>query len=289
MAGGRHSADNDGFFGEWKKKRDEERDFFEEDKTEKNELNLSEFNKFKENMRKMDEEDEDFKPNFSDEEERPRSYERDEDDDDDDYDYDDDHVMRGLNKATTAVKILIAITALVVIIGGVLVVRKIFAPKPEKEVKEEPAAVVTPAMENTIEGYKVLGKIKIDKIEVDQYILDSTDEKALKNGVGKLNGGTLNAIGNFAIVGHNFEKIFKRLPELKVGDKFIIVDKKLNETTYEVKDVSRVEPDDLTPLLTTVGKTEITLITCKDGATERLVVKAEKVKADSTKTEGQEV
>ena len=144
-------------------------------------------------------------------------------------------------------------------------------------------------MESSIEGYKVLGKIKIDKIEVEQYILDSTDEKALKAGVGKLNGGSLNQIGNFAIVGHNFDKFFKRLPELRVGDTIVIIDKNMKETSYNVTDINEVDPDDLTPLLTQIGKTEITLITCQDGATKRFIIKAEKPKADSTKTEGQEV
>ena len=299
MAGGRHSADNDGFFSEWMKKRDEEKDFFDDTRETKksNDLDMDEFRAFKEKMKNIDENgnEKEFEPNFSDDEEehiidhsRQRNYYAEEDDDEDDYE-EDDNVLRGLNKATTAVKILIAITALVVIIGGIFVVRKIFSPKPEKEVTEEPAAVVTPAMENVIEGYKVLGKIKISKIDVEQYILDSTDEKALKNGVGKLNGGTLNSIGNFVIVGHNYDKIFKRLPELKVDDEFIIVDKKMNETTYKIKDISRVDPDDLTPLLTTIGKTEVTLITCEDGATKRLIVKAEKVKTEAPKTEGQGV
>ena len=63
----------------------------------------------------------------------------------------------------------------------------------------------------------------------------------------------------------------------------------MKETSYNVTDINEVDPDDLTPLLTQVGKTEITLITCQDGATKRFIIKAEKPKADSTKTEGQEV
>ncbi len=280
MAGGKHSADKDSFFGDWKKRRDEEKNFFEDTTKEKEELDINEFNKFKENLRNLEEEDseETFKPNFN--------Y-NDNQDDSDDYD-EDDGFVNGLHKATTAVKILIVITAIVVIIGGILVVRKIFSPKPEKTETEQ-TEVVEKKMESSIEGYKVLGKIKIDKIEVEQYILDSTDEKALKAGVGKLNGGSINQIGNFAIVGHNFDKFFKRLPELRVGDTFVIIDKNMKETTYSITDISNVDPDDLTPLLTQVGKTEITLITCEDGATQRFVIKAEKQKVEETKTEGQEV
>jgi len=289
MAGGKHSAGKkDRFFGDWKKRHEDE--FFEEGTNDKEELDINEYNKFKETIKnyKEEEKEEAFKPNFDYDDNREETKNDYDEEDAEEDDYEEDSFVSGLNKATTAVKILIAITAIVVIIGGVFVVRKIFSPKPEEH-KEEQTEVVEKKMESSIEGYKVLGKIKIDKIEVEQYILDSTDEKALKAGVGKLNGGSLNQIGNFAIVGHNFDKFFKRLPELRVGDTIVIIDKNMKETSYNVTDINEVDPDDLTPLLTQIGKTEITLITCQDGATKRFVIKAEKTKVDSTKTEGQEV
>ena len=289
MAGGKHSAGKkDRFFGDWKKRHEDE--FFEEGTNDREELDINEFNKFKESIKnyKEEEKEEAFKPNFDYDDNREETKNDYDEEDDDSDNYEEDSFVSGLNKATTAVKILIVVTAIVVIIGGIFVVRKIFSPKPEEH-KEEQTEVVEKKMESSIEGYKVLGKIKIDKIEVEQYILDSTDEKALKAGVGKLNGGSLNQIGNFAIVGHNFDKFFKRLPELRVGDTIVIIDKNMKETSYNVTDINEVDPDDLTPLLTQVGKTEITLITCQDGATKRFIIKAEKPKADSTKTEGQEV
>ena len=289
MAGGKHSAGKkDRFFGDWKKRHEDE--FFEEGTNDREELDINEFNKFKESIKnyKEEEKEEAFKPNFDYDDNREETKNDYDEEDDDSDNYEEDSFVSGLNKATTAVKILIVVTAIVVIIGGIFVVRKIFSPKPEEH-KEEQTEVVEKKMESSIEGYKVLGKIKIDKIEVEQYILDSTDEKALKAGVGKLNGGSLNQIGNFAIVGHNFDKFFKRLPELRVGDTIVIIDKNMKETSYNVTDINEVDPDDLTPLLTQVGKTEITLITCQDGATKRFIIKAEKPKVDSTKTEGQEV
>jgi sortase A len=289
MAGGKHSAGKkDRFFGDWKKRHEDE--FFEEGTNDREELDINEYNKFKETIKnyKEEEKEEAFKPNFDYDDNREETKNDYDEEDAEEDDYEEDSFVSGLNKATTAVKILIAITAIVVIIGGVFVVRKIFSPKPEEH-KEEQTEVVEKKMESSIEGYKVLGKIKIDKIDVEQYILDSTDEKALKAGVGKLNGGSLNQIGNFAIVGHNFDKFFKRLPELRVGDTIVIIDKNMKETSYNVTDINEVDPDDLTSLLTQIGKTEITLITCQDGATKRFIIKAEKTKVDSTKTEGQEV
>ena len=75
---------------------------------------------------------------------------------------------------------------------------------------------------------------QIESINVEQYILDSTSDKALKAGVGKVYGGVLNGSGNLSIAGHNEEGKFKDLEELDKGDKFVVVDRKLNETTYKI-------------------------------------------------------
>lgn len=146
--------------------------------------------------------------------------------------------------------------------------------KPANTVEME--VVEEAKLDDTYEGFKVLGKIKIEDIEVEQYILDSTGDKALNVGVGKLYGGSLNGFGNFSIAGHNKDKIFKDLEELDKGDTFIIVDKNLKETTYKITEITTVEPDDLECLRSDDSKCEITLITCQDGTTSRLVVKAEK-------------
>lgn len=136
-------------------------------------------------------------------------------------------------------------------------------------------------MPKEIEGYKVLGKVVIEKLEIDQYILDSFEDKALEKGVGKLYGENLNDEGNFTIVGHNYDKVFKRLQELEVGDEFYIQDIKDNNKEekyyYKINEILEIEPTDLSAILPKEEKTEITLITCDDGATSRLMVKSEKI------------
>lgn len=168
--------------------------------------------------------------------------------------------------------IVIAVIAILVIIGALLY--KFVFSKPKEEQKlpvEEPKT-----MSETIEGYKVLGKIKIESLDIDQYILDSTDSKALQNGVGRIdNGASINNYGNFCLAGHNNSKIFEELNKLKVDDEVVLVDKKMEETIYKVTEILEVEPDNLECLLQDETKVELTLITCKEGATQRLVVKAE--------------
>lgn len=178
--------------------------------------------------------------------------------------------------------IMIGVTVVLVI--GVLATFLVLGIKNGQKVEKEPANEVSAEivveedtkLEDTYEGFKVIGKIKIDSIKVEQYILDSTSDKALKLGVGKLYGGNLNSNGNLSIAGHNEKDKFQDLEELEKGDTFIIVDKDLKETTYKITDITSVEPDDLECLRSDDSKTEITLITCQNGTTSRLVVKAEK-------------
>lgn len=128
---------------------------------------------------------------------------------------------------------------------------------------------------DTHEGYKVLGKIVIKDLNVEQYILDSTEDTALEKGIIKLYGGTLNNYGNLCLAGHDYDEVFGKLDELEVGDTFTLIEPNLKETTYEVKKIYSTEANDLECLLPDEEKVEITLITCENGSTTRLIVKAE--------------
>lgn len=185
--------------------------------------------------------------------------------------------IKKIKESISFVKILIIITIGFVIVGGVFAV-KLFLEnqEPNQEPTQDTVAAVTPKLENEYQGFEVLGKIKIDKLNVEQYILNSKESSALEKGVIKLYGDTLNGYGNFCIAGHNYENIFERLNELLVGDSFTIVDKDLKETEYEITEITSVEPEDLSVLLPNDEKIQITLITCENLATTRLVVKAEK-------------
>ena len=126
-------------------------------------------------------------------------------------------------------------------------------------------------------GYDVLGKILIEKIGVDQYILDSTEDNALESGVIRLYGGSLNNYGNFCIAGHNKSGVFEKLSEMEVGDLFTVIEPDMKETKYKITEIYSVEANDLKCLLQDDEKIEITLITCENGSTTRLIVKAEEV------------
>ena len=191
---------------------------------------------------------------------------RDEEDDLDD-DYDDEP-----NYTKIRIVCGIVIVIIIVAIAGFIATRN-NKNKPVENTVENTTEATT--LDSTYEGYKVLGKIKIAKLNVDKYILDSKEEDAMKKGIVKLYGGSLNSKGNVCLAGHNFDEFFGKLNELDIGDVITIVEKDLSETNYRVKDILSVEPDDLTALVPKEDKVELTLVTCENASTKRLVIKAE--------------
>lgn len=197
-------------------------------------------------------------------------------------DFENDYMDFGDEKEINFKKVFLVISIILIIVIGGYFIYKYITKEETPEVPPETAQTEEHKLIDQVEGYKVLGKIVIKNLNIEQYILDSTADKALENGVIKLYGGTLNNYGNFCIAGHNYDNVFKELPKLEKGDKFIIVDKNLKETEYEIKETYSVEPDDLKCLIQDEGKIEITLITCEDIGTKRFIVKAEEVDSEES-------
>ncbi len=130
-------------------------------------------------------------------------------------------------------------------------------------------------MPEDIEGFKVIGKIDIPKINIEQYILDKTTTESLELGVTKVCGPEINKTGNLCIAGHNYGDTFGWISSLDVGDEVNITDTYNRNVTYKVYEIERVLPEDTSCLSqNTNGEREITLITCNLGASKRVIVKA---------------
>jgi len=143
----------------------------------------------------------------------------------------------------------------------------------EKDKKEE--------MPENIEGYKVIAKLEIPKINLVTNILAQTNEKTLKISVTKFWGANPNEVGNFCVAGHNFGKdnMFKNVNKLKKGDKLFLADLSGIKLEYEIYDTFIVEPNDTRNLSQkTNGKREVTLITCTSDSKLRVIIKATEVK-----------
>ena len=95
----------------------------------------------------------------------------------------------------------------------------------------------------------------------------------------KYYGPEPNEKGNFCIAAHNYDKenMFNHIIDLKAGDEIYLSDNKNGKVKYEVYDVYKSKPTDNTPLeQETNGQVEITLITCSDYSSKRIIVKARK-------------
>lgn len=128
------------------------------------------------------------------------------------------------------------------------------------------------------QGYKVAGKLEIPKISLETYILEEYSEQALNTSVTKFWGADANQIGNFCVAGHNFQNknMFRNLKKLEIGDNLFLIDNKIGKLEYEIYQIETVVPENVECLdQDTEGKREITLITCTNDSSKRIIVKAQ--------------
>lgn len=131
-------------------------------------------------------------------------------------------------------------------------------------------------------GYDVCAKLEIPVIELETYVLKNYSTQALNISVTKFWGVGPNEIGNFCVAGHNFinKNMFRNLKKLNIGDKLILTDNTIGKIEYEIFDIYTVIPEDTSCLFPVIdGKREITLITCTNDSSKRIIVKAREVEA----------
>lgn len=185
---------------------------------------------------------------------------------------------------------------IVIIIGVVIAPKDVFSTKAEvihEETKQEITQQVQSELEEEVEEeveeetvtytaengkkYDIIATLNIPTLGIKYPVLSSTSEELLKVALNKYWGPNPNEVGNFVILGHNYEnkKFFSKLNNIKIGDIVQITDLSGKTLDYTVYDTDIIDPDnnDCTSQLTN-GHTEITLITCHNKAIQRFVVKA---------------
>lgn len=129
-------------------------------------------------------------------------------------------------------------------------------------------------------GFNVLGTIEIPKTNVKYPVLEEPDTvKKLEVAVAARYpiNATLNTVGNVVIAGHNYRNslFFSNNKKLSVGDKIYITDLTGKKLIYKIYNVFIAEENDASYYnKDTDGKIEITLVTCTDDSSQRLVVEA---------------
>lgn len=127
------------------------------------------------------------------------------------------------------------------------------------------------------EGCKVIGLIKIPKIDLEYPILEETTKSTMKKSISRFWGGEINDFGNVSLAGHNNYDgtMFGKNKNLNIGDIIELTDLQNTTITYEIKEIFKTNPNDVTILETNNSEIrEVTLITCTNGRAERLIIKA---------------
>ena len=125
--------------------------------------------------------------------------------------------------------------------------------------------------------YKVDSILNIPSLGINYPVLSDSSDELLSISLNKFWGGEANSVGNYCIVGHNYDGkdiFFGKLYRIQNGDIVELKDNTGNVLQYKVYNKFIVNPTDVacTSQLTN-GKKEMTLITCSDGGKTRLVVK----------------
>lgn len=123
----------------------------------------------------------------------------------------------------------------------------------------------------------VIGLIEIKKLDIIYPILSDVNDDYLKIATCRFYGPMPNEIGNLCIAAHNYHdtRFFSQINKLNVGDSINIYDLQGNIIEYIVNDKFTVSAED-SGILTqeTNGNRKITLLTCNNRGTNRLVVTA---------------
>lgn len=124
---------------------------------------------------------------------------------------------------------------------------------------------------------RLFGAIEIPKINIFYTIFSETTEELLKIAPCKFYGDSLNKNGNLCIAGHNYNNsmFFSNINLLKNDDEIFIYDNDGNKYIYYVFDMYEVRPSDLSPIFNyNSNSKELTLITCNNLNSNRIIVKA---------------
>ena len=126
-------------------------------------------------------------------------------------------------------------------------------------------------------GFGVLGTMEIPATNFKYPVLEKVTKKSIETAVAFLYGSGLNQPGNTVIIGHNYRNglFFSNNKKLNIGDKIYITDNDGKKVTYSIYNKFETTPEDTSFYQRdTAGKAEVTLSTCTDDSSARLIIEA---------------
>lgn len=130
----------------------------------------------------------------------------------------------------------------------------------------------------TYKGFNMVGKIEIPKTNVEYPVLEEVTPNSIEVSVAVLYGPGINQIGNTVIIGHNFRNgtFFSNNNRLSIGDEIYLTDLEGTRIKYTIYKKYITGTDDFDyAVRETNGKREVTLSTCTDDGSERIIIWAE--------------
>ena len=129
--------------------------------------------------------------------------------------------------------------------------------------------------QKTYKGFGVLGTMEIPATNFKYPILDKVTKKSIETAVAFLYGVGINEPGNSVIIGHNYRNnlFFSNNKKLNIGDKIYITDNDGQRLTYTIYNKFETTPEDASFYSRdTGGVPEVTLSTCNDDSSRRLII-----------------
>ena len=117
--------------------------------------------------------------------------------------------------------------------------------------------------------------LSIPKLDIQYPVLSETSVELLKVSLNKYWGPNPNEIGKYCIVGHNYRNslFFSNNKKLANGDNIYITDNSGTKVKYVIYNKYETTPEDTDYMLRdTAGKKEISLSTCTDDSSKRLII-----------------
>ncbi len=126
-------------------------------------------------------------------------------------------------------------------------------------------------------GFVQVGTIAIPRTGLNCPILEKATKKAIEVAIGVQVGPGVNKVGNTVLAGHNYRNgtLFSDNKNIQVGDKINIKDTSGQTITYIVYEKFETTPEDASYInRDTQGKREVTLYSCNDDSSMRIIIKA---------------
>ena len=133
----------------------------------------------------------------------------------------------------------------------------------------------------------MIGILEIPEINQELPVIGKWSYKLLKISVCRYKGPDPNEKGNLVIIGHNYKSgaHFGDLSELSVGSEVFLTNTKTGQRVrYVVYQIKSIAPDAFSALKSYRGTAGLTLMTCRNNGTNRLLVRCEQQEATPTPT-----